>query len=59
MLQWTEIIQSQARLRDAIILKVNVYFEGHTPAPSLTTMQLESGNKCTLYIFVVVYYLRR
>ena len=39
MLQWTEIIQSQARLPDAMILKVNVYFDWHIAAPSLTIMQ--------------------
>ena len=52
----TEIIQSQASLPDAIILKVDVYFDWHTTVPSLTTMQQKSGNNkmCTLHIFVVV-----
>ena len=57
MLQWTEITQSQARLPDAMILKVNVYFNRHVAPPSLTIMQQKNGNnnKCTLYIFVVIY----
>ena len=60
MLQWTEIIQSQARLPDAMILKVNVYFDWHIAGQSLTIMQHKSGNNSmsTLYIFVVIYYLQ-
>ena len=52
----TEIIQSQGSLPDAIILKVDVYFDWHMAVPSLTTMQQKSGNNkmCTLHIFVVV-----
>ena len=52
----TEIIQSQASLPGAIILKVDVYFDWHMAVPSLTTMQQKSGNNkmCTLHIFVVV-----
>ena len=46
MLQWTEITQSQARLHDAMILKVNVYFDWYIAAPSLTIMLQKSG---TLY----------
>ena len=58
MLLWTEVTQSQATLPDAMILKVNVYFDWHIAAPSLTIMQQKSGNNsmCTLYMFVVIYY---
>ena len=50
MLQWTEVTQSPATLLDAMILKVNVYFNWHIAAPSLTIMQQKSGNNsmCTL-----------
>ena len=59
MLQRTEITQSQARLPDVMIFKVNVYFDRHIAAPSLTIMQHKSGNNMsTLYILVVIYYLR-
>ena len=59
MLQRTEITQSQARLPDAMIFKVNVYFDRHIAAPSLTIMHHKSGNNMsTLYILVVIYYLR-
>ena len=51
MLQWTEIIL------DAMVLKINVYFEWHIAVPSLTIMQQKCGNNnmCPLYIFVEIY----
>ena len=43
-LQWIKTTQSQARLLDAMILKVKVYFDWHIAVPSLTIMQQKCGN---------------
>ena len=58
MLQWTVITQSQVPSPNAMILKVNVYYEWHIAAPSLSIIHQESGNNmCTFNIVEVIYYL--
>ena len=49
------LTQPQARLTDALILKVNVYYDWYIAVSSLSIIC--NNNMCTFYIFVITYYL--